>query len=320
MNSKLPAPIIVLESGAGSVRRIEGFAEIAGEPPGGRFVTGQAGDGGGRVHALQNSPFAFGPRNGYLGACDDRKTPNPPRLKHLALARRSGWPDDLRVLIARYPREQWDAHANLGEMARFWLSRHAMFRELSRCNRADHGAISCRQPAAGRIRPAVRTPAAIHARPAQRPSSDRGLALFPNFSRGGRAAWRAALTSWKVIITTSTPTWRALRKTPMRYCRHCGAMSTPFADAAMPMRIERRIAQGADPPPRRRRGSDRAADPRSRRGSARRRAPRLAVMLAPELVPFEILDLALVLLRGSSCSVKVPRLRRLPVRGFFLRE
>jgi hemerythrin-like domain-containing protein len=49
----------------------------------------------------------------------------------LALARRTGWPDDLRVLIARYPREQWDAHANLGEMARFWLSRHAMFRELT---------------------------------------------------------------------------------------------------------------------------------------------------------------------------------------------
>lgn len=35
------------------------------------------------------------------------------------------------MLISRYPREQWDAHANLGEMARFWLSRHAMFRELS---------------------------------------------------------------------------------------------------------------------------------------------------------------------------------------------
>jgi hemerythrin-like domain-containing protein len=52
-------------------------------------------------------------------------------LEALGLARRSGWPDDLRVLIAHYPREQWDAHANLGEMARFWLSRHAMFRELS---------------------------------------------------------------------------------------------------------------------------------------------------------------------------------------------
>jgi iron-sulfur cluster repair protein YtfE (RIC family) len=49
----------------------------------------------------------------------------------LALARRNGWPEDLRVLIARYPREQWESHANLGEMARFWLSRHAMFRELA---------------------------------------------------------------------------------------------------------------------------------------------------------------------------------------------
>ena len=49
----------------------------------------------------------------------------------LALARRSGWPESLRVLIARYPREQWQGHANLGEMARFWLSRHAMFRELA---------------------------------------------------------------------------------------------------------------------------------------------------------------------------------------------
>jgi hypothetical protein len=49
----------------------------------------------------------------------------------LALARRSGWPEDQRVLIARYPRKQWSDHANLGEMARFWLSRHAMFRELA---------------------------------------------------------------------------------------------------------------------------------------------------------------------------------------------
>ena len=52
-------------------------------------------------------------------------------MEALALARRSGWPEDLRVLIERFPREQWEGHANLGEMARFWLSRHAMFRELS---------------------------------------------------------------------------------------------------------------------------------------------------------------------------------------------
>lgn len=57
--------------------------------------------------------------------------PNSADLEALALVRRSGWPEDLRVLVARYPREQWDAHPNLGEMARFWLSRHAMFRELS---------------------------------------------------------------------------------------------------------------------------------------------------------------------------------------------
>jgi hemerythrin-like domain-containing protein len=49
----------------------------------------------------------------------------------LDLARRNGWPEDLRVLMARYPREQWAGHANLGEMARFWLSRHDMFRELA---------------------------------------------------------------------------------------------------------------------------------------------------------------------------------------------
>ncbi len=48
----------------------------------------------------------------------------------LALATRAGLPPDLRLLIARYPREVWNGHANLGEMARFWLSRHAMFREL----------------------------------------------------------------------------------------------------------------------------------------------------------------------------------------------
>ena len=57
--------------------------------------------------------------------------PNSADLDALALAFRSGWPEDLRVLVARYPREQWDAHPNLGEMACFWLSRHAMFRELS---------------------------------------------------------------------------------------------------------------------------------------------------------------------------------------------
>jgi iron-sulfur cluster repair protein YtfE (RIC family) len=56
---------------------------------------------------------------------------NSKEIETLALARRSGWPEELRVLLVRYPREQWHSHANLGDMARFWLSRHAMFRELS---------------------------------------------------------------------------------------------------------------------------------------------------------------------------------------------
>jgi hypothetical protein len=52
-------------------------------------------------------------------------------IEALALAHRNGWPEDLRVMLSRYPREKWESHANLGDMARFWLSRHAMFRELS---------------------------------------------------------------------------------------------------------------------------------------------------------------------------------------------
>lgn len=55
----------------------------------------------------------------------------PTAAERLDLANRTGWPSELTALLARYPREQWQGHANLGEMARFWLSRHAMFRELA---------------------------------------------------------------------------------------------------------------------------------------------------------------------------------------------
>lgn len=47
------------------------------------------------------------------------------------LGRRTGWPEDLQVLLARYPREIWPGHPNLGATARFWLQRHAMFRTLA---------------------------------------------------------------------------------------------------------------------------------------------------------------------------------------------
>ena len=89
--------------------------------------------------------------------------PQSAEVEALGLARRSGWPDDLRVLIARYPREQWDAHANLGEMARFWLSRHAMFRELSGAIEQITAQFRGQVVATRRIRPRVRAAAAIHA-------------------------------------------------------------------------------------------------------------------------------------------------------------
>jgi iron-sulfur cluster repair protein YtfE (RIC family) len=38
--------------------------------------------------------------------------------------------EELRFLARRHPRESWAGHANLGALARFWLQRHAAFREL----------------------------------------------------------------------------------------------------------------------------------------------------------------------------------------------
>ncbi len=49
----------------------------------------------------------------------------------LDLNHRTGWPDDLRLLIDRYSREVWPTHPNLGELSKFWLGRHDMFRELN---------------------------------------------------------------------------------------------------------------------------------------------------------------------------------------------
>lgn len=43
---------------------------------------------------------------------------------------RTGWPEDLQVLLRQYPRPVWEEHVNLGEMARFWLQIHDHFRHL----------------------------------------------------------------------------------------------------------------------------------------------------------------------------------------------
>lgn len=48
----------------------------------------------------------------------------------LALETRAGLPDALRVLLADYPREAWEADSNFSDLIRFWLDRHLMFRRL----------------------------------------------------------------------------------------------------------------------------------------------------------------------------------------------
>jgi len=48
----------------------------------------------------------------------------------VSLAARTGLPDALRVLLADYPREGWESHANLTGLIRFWLERHLIFRDL----------------------------------------------------------------------------------------------------------------------------------------------------------------------------------------------
>lgn len=46
------------------------------------------------------------------------------------LEQRNGLPEALRVLRDAFPREGWEGHENFGEMVRFWMERHAMFRDL----------------------------------------------------------------------------------------------------------------------------------------------------------------------------------------------
>lgn len=50
----------------------------------------------------------------------------------LDLQTRTGLPEDLRFLLARYPRGEWMDHADIHGMAGFWLQRHDMFRDLGR--------------------------------------------------------------------------------------------------------------------------------------------------------------------------------------------
>jgi hypothetical protein len=48
----------------------------------------------------------------------------------------AAWREELKALVRRHPRESWPSHANLGELARFWLQRHELFRQLDEAIRS----------------------------------------------------------------------------------------------------------------------------------------------------------------------------------------
>jgi hypothetical protein len=55
----------------------------------------------------------------------------------LALDTRAGLPEALQVLLRDYPRDLWTSHRNFDGLTRFWLERHAMFRQLLERLQAD---------------------------------------------------------------------------------------------------------------------------------------------------------------------------------------
>lgn len=51
-------------------------------------------------------------------------------MDNLALENRDRLPDAVRVLLAEYPRDAWEADPGFDGLIRFWLDRHMMFRKL----------------------------------------------------------------------------------------------------------------------------------------------------------------------------------------------
>jgi iron-sulfur cluster repair protein YtfE (RIC family) len=57
-----------------------------------------------------------------------------------ALDRRPGLPEDLQILLEKYPRADWPPPPDLPDLARMWWQRHEMFRDLGgQLRSATHG-------------------------------------------------------------------------------------------------------------------------------------------------------------------------------------
>ena len=59
----------------------------------------------------------------------------------LSLETRTGLPDALRVLLAEYPREGWEADPNFAGLVEMWLDRHLLFRRLMEAMRTEAEAL-----------------------------------------------------------------------------------------------------------------------------------------------------------------------------------
>ena len=142
------------------------------------------------------------------------QTPNPADIDTLALASRSGWPEDLRVLIARFPREQWQGHANLGEMARFWLSRTPCFASY---------------PETSRRSPAFRS--------GELPAAEFPRQLVPRLHLVGRSSTFIIKWRFRIILRSSTAPRNASRAASTcwrRSRRHRCRMEGPRNGDALP--------------------------------------------------------------------------------------
>lgn len=54
-----------------------------------------------------------------------------------ALIRQNPLPDEMQILLDKYPRETWNAHPNFKQATKNWLGAHKMFRALSEAVRQD---------------------------------------------------------------------------------------------------------------------------------------------------------------------------------------
>jgi len=63
--------------------------------------------------------------------------------------RQDALPDEMRILLAQYPREAWEAHPGFKEKTKHWLGAHQMFRRVAERIRLDSEAILDRDIALG---------------------------------------------------------------------------------------------------------------------------------------------------------------------------